>query len=95
MTMNQEAFEHEVRKFILLRLPPRDRPKGRQLGPGTALFDDGYISSKNVVAILAFLEKTLDISIPEDKLIMRYFRTIRAMWEAFGSDSKKASSGRP
>ena len=96
--VTQADFETRMINFITNELPRlSDRRRGEPAGalaPDTPLFQHGFVDSLGFVHLLAFVEELLDIGIPEEKIVMRHFRTIQAMWRAFAAPSRAAAEGR-
>jgi acyl carrier protein len=49
----------------------------------TPLFAGGRINSLRLLNLLAFVERTLDLEIPEEEIVMDRFHSIRRISEAF------------
>jgi acyl carrier protein len=50
----------------------------------TYLFDDGLIDSLKILRLIAFLEVQIGREIPDREVVMKHFRTVRAMAQWFG-----------
>jgi acyl carrier protein len=63
----------------------------RQLVPGTGvavdadtrLFDDGLIDSLRILQLIAFVEHSTGQTIPEPAIVMKHFRSVRAIADSF------------
>ena len=88
----QPQFESSLIDFILEELPQlSDRPRRvtrSLLTAETPIFENGFVDSLGFVHLLAYVEDILDISISEERILMRNFRCVRAIWEAFGDGIK-------
>jgi acyl carrier protein len=51
--------------------------------PTTPLFAGGRINSLRLLNLLAFVERTLDIEIPEEEIVMDRFHSVRRIAEVF------------
>ncbi len=71
-----QALEDFVRKRFAVS--PRDPRFDRSV----MLFDQGYVDSVGVTEVLAFLETTYKVQIPDDELVRDEFQTIDGMAEA-------------
>ena len=49
----------------------------------TPLFDGGIVDSMQVLALIAFTERTLGLRIPDHRVRLRNFRTVRDISAAF------------
>lgn len=59
-------------------------PEGAELvDPTTPLFAGGRINSLRLLNLLAFVERTLDIEIPEEEIVMDRFHSVRRIAEVF------------
>jgi acyl carrier protein len=59
-------------------------PEGAEpVAPTTPLFAGGRINSLRLLNLLAFVERTLDIEIPEEEIVMDRFHSIRRIAEVF------------
>ena len=52
--------------------------------PETYLFDVGLIDSLKILRLIAFLEIQIGREIPDEDVVMKHFRTVRAMARHFG-----------
>ena len=93
--MNQQEFESDVIAFIggelqSTRAPEGEASRARRRPDGTLteqtnLFQSGWVDSFGLIFLLATIEEMLGIDIPEERIVMRNFRTVRAIWNAFGA----------
>jgi acyl carrier protein len=74
------SFESDLVRFINASVLPPDRPP---VGPDTRLFEDGLINSIKILDLIAFVEKALGARIPEKLMIMKHFRSPRAITDTF------------
>jgi acyl carrier protein len=81
------SFKHELLLFINEVLPKtRSGLRGAvEVMEGTPLFESGLIDSLAIVQLIAFVERTTGREIPARMVVMKHFRTIAAICEAFGS----------
>jgi acyl carrier protein len=52
---------------------------GVQLSPDTHLVEDGIVDSVGILQLVGFIEKTFDISLRPDDLILKNFETVAAI----------------
>ncbi len=52
---------------------------GVQLSPDTRLIQDGIVDSVGILQLVGFVEKTFDISLRPDDLVLKNFETIAAI----------------
>lgn len=52
-------------------------PPGVTIDADTPLFADGLINSIRILKLIAWTERALDIRIPDSRIRMDYFRTVR------------------
>ena len=69
--LDPKAFEEELLRFIGELCIEHDGAISRD----TPLFEQGLVDSRRVVDLMEFVERTLDLEIPDDKLSMEYFRS--------------------
>jgi acyl carrier protein len=62
----------------------RERPKVDRY---TCLFESGLIDSLGILHLMAFVEKTTGQRIPPRMVVMKHFRTVEAICQAFGNSS--------
>jgi len=55
-----------------------DRP-GLQLSPEVRLIEEGIVDSVGILQLVGFIEKTFDISLRPDDLVLKNFETIGAI----------------
>ncbi len=104
-TPAQEAFEARLVAFIRDELPglsakqaARRRPPRAVVGglePATTLFETGHVDSLGLVFLLATVEELLGIEIPEERILMKNFRSVRAIWAAFGAPREPGVADAP
>ena len=58
-------------------------PEGVTIDADTALFANGLIDSIRILRLLAWTEHALDIRIPDARIRMDYFRTVRSIADTF------------
>ena len=78
--LDPKLFEPELVSFINTSLVPAG--KGA-VSAETALFDDGLINSIKILDLIAFVEKALGVRIPEKLMVMKHFRSPRAITTTF------------
>ena len=49
----------------------------------TALFEEGLINSIKILDLMAFVEKSIGVKIPDKLVVMKHFRSPRAITETF------------
>ena len=79
--MNQEQFEARLVAFISKKLVAPTA--GVTVGPETLLFEEGLIDSLQILAMIAFVERDLDIRIPDSAVRLKSFQSVRAIAETF------------
>jgi acyl carrier protein len=60
-------------------------PAGVAVDADTPLFANGLINSIRVLQLIAWTEHALAIRIPDSRIRMDYFRTVRRMADAFAT----------
>lgn len=79
--MNRRTFESRlvcrVREALLR---PGARP---DVDADTPLFETGLIDSLQILELIAFVESSLEIAIPDRAITLANFRSIRAISDAF------------
>ncbi len=75
------AFEDRLLDFVR-----RELLRGRvmTIDAETYLFDEGLIDSLKILRLIAFLEVQIGREIPDSDVVMKHFRTVRAMAQRFG-----------
>ena len=75
------AFEKELREWIagLAERPVRVNSR---------LFEDDYLDSLKILNLIAFLESRLRIRIPDDKVTLDNFASVRHISNAFWNESR-------
>lgn len=56
---------------------------GRVATEDTPLFDDGWINSLQILRLIAWIEVAVGYDIPDDQVVMKNFRTVRAIVDHF------------
>jgi acyl carrier protein len=74
--MNSVQFE----ALLIARLA---RICAAEVGPDTPLFEGGYLNSLRFVEVLAFVETTLGIQVPTNRLSAEHFQTPRMIATEF------------
>lgn len=68
-------------------------PDGVIIDADTPLFADGLIDSIRILRLIAWTEHALDLRIPDSRIRMDYFRSVRAIAETFvGAAGKQGGS---
>ena len=68
-------------------------PEGVTIHADTPLFADGLIDSIRILRLIAWTEHLLDMRIPDTRVRMDYFRTVRTIADTFaGSPSAQGGS---
>ena len=62
-------------------------PEGVTIDADTPLFANGLIDSIRVLRLIAWTEHVLDLRIPDARIRMDYFRTVRSIAETFVSST--------
>jgi acyl carrier protein len=76
---------HELEARLLRFVNDHLLPEGIEpVNATTPLFDGGRINSLRLLNLLAFVERTLDMEIPEEEIVMDRFHSVRRISEAFG-----------
>lgn len=78
--LDSKTFETDLLGFINTTLVPAGKGS---VGAETALFDDGLINSIKILDLIAFVEKSLGVRIPEKLMVMKHFRSPRAITTTF------------
>ena len=58
-------------------------PEGITVDADTPLFANGLIDSIRILRLIAWTEHALDLRIPDSRIRMDYFRTVRTIAETF------------
>ncbi|HKN69203.1 MAG TPA: phosphopantetheine-binding protein, partial [Gemmatimonadaceae bacterium] len=58
-------------------------PEGVTVDADTPLFANGLIDSIRILRLIAWTEHALDLRIPDSRIRMDYFRTVRTIAETF------------
>ena len=59
---------------------------GRVAAEDTSLFDDGWINSLHILKLIAWIEVASRRDIPDDQIVMKYFRNVRTIVDRFLSE---------
>ena len=71
-------------------------PNGVAVDADTPLFANGLIDSIRVLRLIAWTEQELNLRIPDARIRMDYFRTVRSIASTFaGSTSAEGGSDAP
>jgi acyl carrier protein len=84
--MSATPFKDELLQFVNLALP-KTRSKPRELpavDSSTLLFESGLIDSLAIVQLIAFVERATGREIPPRMVVMKHFRSVDAICDAFG-----------
>ena len=87
---NSERFRTALIEFINDALPELDRrPRQRwRVEPETPLFETGLIDSLAILHLMAFVEQFTGRPVPPRMVVMKHFRTVQAIAEAFGIEEE-------
>jgi acyl carrier protein len=80
---SQQQFQNALMQFVNTLIT---EPKARRVRGTTPLFASGLIDSLKVLDLISFVESTLGIRIPDHKITLDNFRTIKAISKAFCGD---------
>jgi acyl carrier protein len=64
-------------------------PEGVTVDADTPLFASGLIDSIRILRLIAWTEHALDLRIPDSRIRMDYFRTVRTIAETFADAAGK------
>lgn len=78
--MTRTRFLESIVGWLNRRLAPPDVV----IGPDTELFSDGLIDSVRILLLIAWTERAIGRSIPDEQVRMDYFATPRRIAEIFG-----------
>jgi acyl carrier protein len=78
--VSSRDFESRLLRYVNGHLL---RDGAEPVGPTTPLFAGGRINSLRLLNLLAFVERTLDIEIPEEEIVMDRFHSVRRIAEVF------------
>jgi len=82
---SREAFEAPLLRFINEELPKLDR-RERAWNPvsaDTPLFETGLLDSLSILHLIARVEEIIGRPVPDHLVVMKHFRTVDAIAEAF------------
>ena len=83
-TMTHAAFIARTVDWINRTLVP----EGVTIDADTALFANGLIDSIRILRLLAWTEHALEIRIPDARIRMDYFRTVRTIADTFAGTTR-------
>ena len=63
-------------------------PEGVTIDADTPLFANGLIDSIRILRLIAWTELALDLRIPDRRIRMDYFRTVRTMADTFAASTR-------
>ena len=78
--LDGKTFENDLLKFINTTLVPSGKAA---VEAETPLFEGGLINSIKILDLIAFVEKSLGVRIPEKLMVMKHFRSPRAITTTF------------
>ena len=81
--MNHTTFVSQTVDWINRTLVPA----GVTVDADTALFANGLINSIRVLQLIAWTEHALGVRIPDTRIRMDYFRTVRRIADTFASSA--------
>jgi acyl carrier protein len=55
----------------------------RRATADTLLFEDGWIDSLKILKLIAYVETLINRTIPDEEVVMKYFRTVNTITEHF------------
>ena len=64
-------------------------PEGVTVDADTPLFANGLIDSIRILRLIAWTEHVLDVRIPDSRIRMDYFRSVRAIAETFAGAAEQ------
>ena len=79
--MTHSAFVARTVEWINCTLVP----EGVTIDADTPLFASGLIDSIRILRLIAWTEHALDLRIPDTRIRMDYFRTVRTIADTFAS----------
>ena len=71
-------FEKQLSEFVQRLAGPRMR-----VTKTSGLFEEGILDSMKILDLIAFIESTLGIKVPDDKVVLQNFKSIHAITETF------------
>jgi acyl carrier protein len=78
-----ESHEFKIKLISFIQsICDASRP-GVRVTEQTTLFEDRLINSIRIIDIMSFIERELNISIPEEKLSMEFFKTPQVIAHSF------------
>lgn len=78
--LDATKFEGDLLTFINTTLVPSGKSA---VDAETPLFEGGLINSIKILDLIAFVEKSLGVRIPEKLMVMKHFRSPRAITTTF------------
>lgn len=90
---SREQFVAELVRFINEILPElhTSAPLRPQVDEHTLLFETGLIDSLAILHLVAFVERATGQPIPPRMVVMKHFRTVAAIGDAFGPKTETSS----
>ena len=70
--LDRGRFEQDLVKFINTVLVPSDKPA---VQADSLLFKEGLINSLKILDLIAFVEKSIGVRVPEKYMVMEYFQS--------------------
>jgi acyl carrier protein len=91
-TLSRQQFALELVRFINEILPQVHSRLTTNLNidGSTPLFETGLIDSLAIIHLIAFVEKTTGQPIPARMVVMKHFRTVDAICDAFCQTAESA-----
>ena len=83
--MKKQEFTHKLVEFITTICNESNIKVAVE--SDTYLFRDRVINSVRMIDIMSFIERELNIQIPDDKLTMNYFETPKKITDSFFFES--------
>ena len=80
-------FEQQLARFIDTLVGG-----GGEVGRDTRLFEDGYMNSMRILDLIAVVEKTLGMRVPDRAVRLANFRSIATIVQAFHPDASNAAA---
>lgn len=90
--LSEKKFQASLLQFIAAM--PR-KTEGRNIHKTTPLFDKGLIDSLQILDLIAFVESTLGLEIPDREITAGNFRSVQAITTAFWERQPKSKLPRP
>lgn len=74
--MDASEINHQLKTYIIEMMLDGD---GSDLDDHTPLLELGIVDSMGIVSLLTFIDKQLGVSVPENRVSPRYFKSIAAL----------------